>query len=193
MSGSGDQNYWQRLATGQVTRRRLLRGGAVTSLGLAAAGIVGCGSSNNNKSSSSSGAASATSAAPATTAAPTRAAATGSPGVAAPGGSPAAASAVSVPTAVSGTKTGGTVQGVTVGTANLDPVENTTYRSQWLSGFHYARLFRFAAAADPKITSARTPVGDLVEKYEFNGDGTQYTMHLRQGVMFHPPLNRALT
>ncbi|HZQ37324.1 MAG TPA: ABC transporter substrate-binding protein, partial [Dehalococcoidia bacterium] len=190
MSGSGDQNYWQRLAGGQVTRRRLLHGGAVTGLGLAAAGIVGCGSSNNNKATKSNGAAPAASSASATA---TRAAATGTPSAAASGGSPAAASAASVPTAQAGTKTGGTIQSVIVGTANLDPVENTTYRSQWISGFHYARLFRFAASADPKVTSARTPVPDLVEKYELGSDGTQYTMHLRPGVMFHPPLNRALT
>ncbi len=189
MRDSGERKYWQRLATGQVTRRRLLRGGAVTSLGLAAAGIVGCGSSNNNKSNSTNSAApSATSAGVATA---TRAAA-GSPSAGATG-TPAATNAVSAPTAQAGVKTGGTVQGIIVGTANLDPVENTTYRSQWLSGFHYARLFRFAAGTDPKITSARTPVGDLVEKYEITSDGTQYTMHLRQGVNFHAPLSRALT
>ncbi|HLZ70680.1 MAG TPA: ABC transporter substrate-binding protein, partial [Dehalococcoidia bacterium] len=195
MSSFSELNYWQRLAAGQVTRRRLLRGGAVTSLGLAAAGIVGCGSSNNKSSNgANSGAAPSATSAGAAAATATRAAApAGSPTAAATSGSPAATNAVSVPTAQAGVKSGGTVQGEIVGTANLDPVENTTYRSQWLSGFHYARLFRFAAAADPKVTSARTPVGDLVEKYEITSDGMQYTMHLRQGVMYHPPLSRALT
>ena len=34
---------------------------------------------------------------------------------------------------------------------------------------------------------------DLVSGYEVTPDGLTYTMKLRQGVNFHPPLSRALT
>jgi enamidase len=39
--------YWQRLYRKKLTRRRLLTGGAMTGLGLAAAAVVGCGDSAN--------------------------------------------------------------------------------------------------------------------------------------------------
>ncbi len=184
-----DDNYWRRLARGRVSRRRLVQGGAAVA-GFAALGLAGCSSSNNNK----GGAATAPPATSAGTAAPATRAATGaSPaaaGTAVAGGTPAAAA---IATAQPNLKTGGTVQGVIVGTANLDPVANSTYRSQWLAGFHYGRLFRFAADANPQTTLNRTPVPDLVAGYEVTPDGMTYTMKLRQGVNFHPPLSRPLT
>jgi peptide/nickel transport system substrate-binding protein len=183
-----DDNYWWRLTRSRVSRRRLVQGGAMAA-GFAALGLAGCSSSNNNK-----GATSAPPATSAGTAAPaTRAATAASPataGTATAGGTPAAAA---IATAQPNLKTGGTIQGVIVGTANLDPVANSTYRSQWLAGFHYGRLFRFAADANPQTTLNRTPVPDLVAGYEVTPDGLTYTMKLRQGVNFHPPLSRALT
>ncbi|HZQ36689.1 MAG TPA: ABC transporter substrate-binding protein, partial [Dehalococcoidia bacterium] len=173
-------NYWSRLAGGRLSRRRLVQGGAAAA-GIAALGLAGCSSSNTNKGA-------ATSAPPAT-----RAASAASPtaaGTASAGGTPAAAA---IATAQASLKTGGTVQAVIVGTANLDPVANSTYRSQWLAGFHYGRLFRFAADANPQTTLNRTPVPDLVAGYEVTPDGLTYTMKLRQGVNFHPPLSRAIT
>ncbi len=183
----GTDNYWLRLAANRLSRRRLMRGGA-------ALGLAGCSSSNNNKSAATTAPAAATSAGTAAASA-TRAAAAS--GTAAAGSATAAASgtpgAAVLPTAQANLKTGGTIQGVIVGTANLDPVANTTYRSQWLAGFHYGRLFRFAASADPQTTLNRTPVPDLVAGYEVTPDGLTYTMKLRQGVNFHPPLSRPLT
>ncbi|GEM_PF-414575 len=196
MSDSSRDNYWLRLQQGRANRRRVLAGSATVLTGGIALGLVGCSSSNNNKGgntannaaapSVASGGASATSAA-------TRsgtAAAGGSATAAA--GSPAAGAAQTIQTFDPKLKTGGTVQIRIVGTANLDPVSNTTYRSQWLAGFHYARLFRFAATNDANVTLSRIPVPDLVESYE-SSDPTTFTMHLRKGVMYHPPLNRALT
>jgi len=196
VSDSSRDNYWLRLQQGRANRRRVLAGGATVLTGGIALGLVGCSSSNNNKGgntannaaapSVASGGASATSAA-------TRsgtAAAGGSATAAA--GSPAAGAAQTIQTFDPKLKTGGTVQIRIVGTANLDPVSNTTYRSQWLPGFHFARLFRFAATNDANVTLSRIPVPDLVESYE-SSDPTTFTMHLRKGVMYHPPLNRALT
>jgi len=198
MPDFGRENYWQRLQQGRANRRRVLAGGVTVLTGGIALGLVGCGSSNNNSSSNSSN--SSNTAAPSATGA--GASSSGSAtatraGTAAPGGSPSAsgAPAGAAPTVQafdSKLKTGGTIQTRIVGTANLDPVSNTTYRSQWLAGFHYARLFRFAAANDANVTLSRIPVPDLVESYE-NSDPTTFTMHLRKGVMYHPPLSRALT
>jgi ABC-type transport system substrate-binding protein len=153
-------------------------------------GLAGCGSSKNvNTANTATKAAGIATAARAGTARPGTAATSRS---SSPTPAAAGVDAAAVPTANSALKTGGTIQGIIVGTANLDPVENTTYRSQWLAGFHYARLFRFATGADPQININRTPVPDLVERYELSGDGLQYTMHLRQGVKFQPPLSRPL-
>jgi peptide/nickel transport system substrate-binding protein len=184
-------SFWRQVATGRISRRRALRAGAAAS-GFVALGLAGCGGSNNSKSTDSN---SNTAAAPSVTsaAAPSGTSAAASATAAATATNGASAAPQTVPTAPTSLKTGGTIQGVTVGTHPLDPVAITTYRAQWAAGFHYARLFRFAAGDDPSITLNRTPVPDLVEKYESTSDGMQYTMHLRQGVMFHPPLNRALT
>ncbi|HZQ38193.1 MAG TPA: ABC transporter substrate-binding protein [Dehalococcoidia bacterium] len=195
MSDFDRDSYWQRLQQSRANRRRVLAGGATVLTGGIALGLVGCSSSNNNSGGNAANNTAAPSAASgaAGTTAPTRA------GAAAPGGSPAASAggpaAGAAPTVQafdSKLKTGGTVQIRIVGTANLDPVANTTYRSQWLAGFHYARLFRFAAANDPQVTLSRIPVPDLVESFE-NSDPTTFTMHLRKGVMYHPPLSRQLT
>ncbi len=195
MSDVWTGSYWQRAANGRVTRRRVLSAGAAAS-GFVAFGLAGCGSSNNNKSGATNTNSAAPSATSAGAASATSAASGGSPTAASGGatGTPGASAAPqTVPTAVSSLKTGGTIQFVEVGAMPLDPVAITTYRAQHTAGFHYARLFRFAAGNDPQITLNRTPVPDLVEKYEVSGDGLQYTMHLRQGVMYHPPLNRPLT
>ncbi len=186
-------SFWRQVATGRISRRRALHAGAAAS-GFIALGLAGCGGSNNNKSAGSNSNAAAAPSAPGAAPTGTRAATGGSPTAAAATGTAGASTApLTVPTAQSGVKTGGTIQGITIGTHPLDPVSNTTYRAQWAAGFHYARLFRFAAAPDPKVTLSRTPVPDLVEKYEITSDGLQFTMHLRQGVMYHPPLNRPLT
>jgi peptide/nickel transport system substrate-binding protein len=195
VSESDSSNYWQRLSAGRLNRRRALGSGAA---GLGALALAACGGSNNNTSKNSNSASnSATQAATqaasaAATSAATKAAAVGSPTAA---GSPSAGAAAK-PTlmpANSSLKTGGTIQGQIAGTANLDPVANTTYRSSVQAGFHYSRLFRFASGPDPATNLARTPIGDLVTGYELTADGMQYTMKLRQDAIFHPPLSRPLT
>jgi len=47
-----DTNYWNRQSSRGVSRRAVLRGGALGGVGVAAAALVGCSSSNNGKSSS---------------------------------------------------------------------------------------------------------------------------------------------
>jgi peptide/nickel transport system substrate-binding protein len=201
MEDARNNGYWQRLAAGRLRRRRLLAGGATFISGGVALGLVGCSSSNNNNKSATNNAAptqaaatrAATAVAPASSAAPAASAAASRTATARPAGSPAAASAAKTPIQAGNFKTGGTIQGIIVGTANLDPVANTTFRSQWLAGFHYGRLFRFNSGPTPDVTANREPVPDLVQGYEITPDGLTYTMKLRQGVNFHAPLSRALT
>ena len=194
MADYGGDNYWQRLAEGRLNRRRMLRGTAAIT-GVAALGLAGCSSSNNNNNTKST--APTTAATRAATSAPvapsggspTRAA--GSP--AAGAGSPAAGAAAKAPPPAGNFKTGGTINYVTTGTTNLDPVENTSFRSQELAGHSYSRLFRFNSGPDVNTTLSREPVPDLVSGYEITPDALTYTMKLRQGVNFHPPLSRPLT
>jgi peptide/nickel transport system substrate-binding protein len=200
--GSFDvDNYWSRLAGGRVNRRRLLRGGVAVS-GMAALGLAGCSSSSNNNNNTAATVTATKAAAsssvpagtPAATRAATAAAVAGSPAASAAtaGGSPAAA-AVKAPPPAGNFKTGGTINYVTTGTTNLDPVENTSFRSQEVAGHTYSRLFRFNSGVDPKTSLSREPIPDLVSSYQMSPDGLTYTMKLRQGVNFHPPLSRPLT
>jgi peptide/nickel transport system substrate-binding protein len=194
------QSYWQWRSADRLNRRRVLAGATTVVAGGVALGLVGCGSSNNNSGKATTNNA-ATQAAvvpskapnmaanPATTAPTTAATAAGSPSA----GTPAAATAAKTPVQAGTFKPGGTIQAVIVGTANLDPVANNTFRTQYLAGFHYGRLFRFNSGPDSKISLSREPVPDLVSGYEISPDGLTYTMKLRQGVLFHPPLSRALT
>ena len=191
-----DNNYWLGPAGRAVSRRAALRVSALAAGGIGLTAL-GCGSSNNNKNnannSSNSAAPSATSAATtAATTAGTAAASAASPAAsaAAAAGSPAAAAGTALPGAGS-FKSGGTLQLAFLVNAPLDPYENGTYSSQEVAGFSYSRLFRFNSGADPAVGAAATPLPELVGGYEITPDHLTYTMKLRQGVMWHPPLNRA--
>ena len=187
---SDESSYWSRAMRRRFSRRTVLRSGAAGAgvIGLIAAG---CGSSTKNNSNSSNA---NTSSAATSAAAKPSAAASSAAAVASAAPSAAAAAAPSgLPQADSSIKTGGTINlNVVVANIPLDPIENTTYTAQHRAGAAYSRLFRFLSGPDVKTTLSRTPVGDLVESVE-NSDPTTYTMKLRQGVMFHPPLSRALT
>ncbi|MGI8549420.1 MAG: ABC transporter substrate-binding protein, partial [Dehalococcoidia bacterium] len=173
-------NYWNRLAGRRISRRAVLRTGVAGAgaVGLLAAGCGGSSTKSTNTGSAATQAPAATSSGSAAAVAPSAAA----------GAVPNAA-----PTAVSSLKTGGTIQLIETGPIALDPFENSSYRAQLFSSLHYSRLFRFYVDAKPETFQSHDTVGDLVQSHEVAPDGLQYTLKLRSGVMFHPPLSRALT
>jgi peptide/nickel transport system substrate-binding protein len=197
MADLDGKSYWGSLQARRINRRRTLAGGATFLTGGIALGLVGCSSSNNNSKSNANNSAATQAATQASGGSPTSAA-TRAAGGASPvaGGSPAAgggATAAATLVPAGNFKTGGTIQAFITGAGNLDPVANTSYRSQWYAGFHYSRLFRFASSPDPKLALSRQPVGDLVTGYEATPDALTYTMKLRPDAVFHPPLSRPLT
>lgn len=191
MSELGYDTYWRRLQQSRVSRRRVLAGGATVLTGGLALGVAGCGGSTNNQNTQKTATRAATQAAATSRTASATASASAATAAVGGSGSPAAGVA-KTPVQAGSFKTGGTIQGATVGTASLDPVANTTYRSQVLSGFHYDRLFRFNSGPDPSVSLSREAVPNLVSGYEITPDALTYTMKLRQDANFHPPLSRPL-
>jgi len=179
MSDVQDAGYRQGRTAGRVSRRGVLRAGVTSLAGGAALGLLGC---SGSKGSAGNQRANPT---PATT----------------PSARSAAASAPRTSLPAGDFKTGGVIQGVSsLGGAlaaggNLDPVagDSRSFWPQIASGFHYSRLFRFNSGPDPQTSLSREPVPDLVSSYEVSSDGLIFTMKLRPGVTFHPPLSRALT
>lgn len=178
-----ENNYWPRTSR-RLSRRTLLGAIAASGAGIA---VAACGGNTAKNTSSNSKRSSS----------PTRVAASSVPAVVGTGTAPVATSAA-VPTsatapAAGSFKTGGTIQLSFVVSAPLDPYENATYSCQEVAGFTYSRLFRFSSGPSASIGESHQPVPDVVDSYEITPDKLTYTMRLRQGVMWHPPLNRPLT
>lgn len=172
MSGYDTDNYWKRIATSRVSRRRALGGGAAAT-SLMALALAGCGSSNNNggKSNNNAPASGNTASGGATTAAGT------------PSGSPAApptAQSIGVGSATAAAnqkvKTGGTMTfGIFSDATNLDTVKSQDVYSNWVITQVAQPLFY--GTNDFKIA------GFLVAKVE-NPDDTTYLFHLKPGIKF---------
>ena len=181
-------SYWDRRGRGRLNRRRLL---SALAAGSSAAYLAACSSSASNNNAGQA----TTAATSAPRASASAAAASTAPAVAAASGTPAA-QAAAASTALPGAgsfKTGGTIQLAYIVVAPLDPYENGTYSTQQLAGFTYSRLFRFNSGPDPLITESAQPLPELVGGYEISPDHLTYTMKLRPGVQWQPPLNRPLS
>jgi len=175
---STEANYW----TGrrQVSRRTVLCGAALAgaSIGLAAAG---CSSSNNgNKAAATTAATSGATKAPV---APSTAATSAS------GASPVATrAAASADQPVSG-GTFNLLQSRDV--ASLDPLASTTFTVPERLSLVYPRLFSYTR--DPQAAQGDTKLvpSYVTDKWEFAGDGSTLTFHLKQGVKYSktPPVN----
>lgn len=169
MSGYDTDNYWKRIATARVSRRRALGGGAAAT-SLMALALAGCGSSNNNKASNAGNAAPSTAGTPAGSAV----SAAGTPGA------PPTAQSIGVSSATSAAnqkvKTGGTMTfGIFADATNLDTAKSQDVYSNWVITQVVESLFY--GTNDFKIA------GFLVDKVE-NPDNTTYLFHLKPGVKF---------
>ncbi len=160
MSG---ESYWQRLAVNRHGRRTVLRGGALTGVGLAAAGLIGCGSSNNNKPANSANGN------------------TGSSG-AAPGTAAAKPAGTAAPPAASVPKPGGVISQRTASDPQqLDLHQVSTYGALWPEAPCYNQLLQIDPADE--LDSKLLP--DLADKWETPDNGATYIFHLHPGIKFH--------
>jgi peptide/nickel transport system substrate-binding protein len=156
-------SYWQRVQRARYDRRAVVRGGALTGVGLAAAGLVGCGSSNNNNGSSTSGA--------------TKSASTAG-GAPSSGSSPAAGASV----AVAQPKPGGVISvPVSSDPQALDIHQVSTYVAVWPEAPCYNQLLQI----DPNDETDSKITADLADKWETPDNGLSYIFHLHPGIKFH--------
>ena len=162
-----DDSYWLRLRNARRGRRAVLRGGAIAGAGLAAAGLVGCGSSANNNKTAGGSAAQSTSVAAATSAG----AATATP----------AASAAAKP-AGDQPRPGGVIsQRLASDPPALDIHQVSTYVAVFPEAPCYNQLLQIDTQ-DPSDTKI---VADLADKWETTDNGQTVIFHLHPGVKFH--------
>jgi peptide/nickel transport system substrate-binding protein len=161
------RGYWNKFEQGRVSRRRFLSASATTGVGLAAAGLIGCGEEE------APGSGSAGTPVPSTATAPA-------------GGSTPAASDI---------KRGGIFKTFTAADPpSIDLYTTPSFAARQFSAFTYSRLFRIDAQPD-KNPFDQPPVGDLAESAE-SDDGATWVVKLRKGVKFQDiePVNgRELT
>ncbi len=159
-----NSEYWTRK---RQTRRRLLQGAGVGSLGFAAFSLVGCGDDDDDGGSGKIQLATPTPAAGATPIDP-----------------------------FAGAKKGGTLKlDNSIDPPTIDPYGNVSVRTKTMANYVYSRLLKYKTGPQYKQGNVR-PTGDLAEKVEASADGLKYTFRLRQGIKFHniAPLNgRALS
>ena len=163
-------NYWGQ--TG-ISRRSVLRGAGVGTLGLTAAALIGC--SSGSKAPASSG------------------------GAAADGSKPLSADQVRLkagqtytgifPTAaeqdpLKNGKKGGTYKFRIFDSPTMDFNKILSSTVNTPNDLTKSKLFRLALG--PKVDAGAIGIeNDLVEAYEVSKDATQYTLKLRKGVKFH--------
>ncbi len=75
---------------------------------------------------------------------------------------------------------------------SLDPYASGSQGQAEFSAFSYSRLFMLKAGPGVPRGSLEV-VPDAAESVEVSPDGLAYTVRLRKNVVFHPPLDRALT
>lgn len=99
---------------------------------------------------------------------------------------PAVTAAAAAPSAAPDSpKPGGTARWRITGTPALDPIANTSFRSQQMAGFTHSRLVKFRTGADPGVAANYEIVPDLAAGWEVAGDGAQVTFKLRPNAAFH--------
>jgi peptide/nickel transport system substrate-binding protein len=159
-----EQTYWQRYWSKRRSRRHFLGGAAAVGAGAAGVVLVGCGDDSGGSSNTPSG--------------------TQSTGTAPSGSSPSASGTVSGDP-YANAKKGGTYKTYTTGDPpSLDPYKNLSFLTKGFAAYVYSRLMRYDTGwgKDPALLE---PTGDLAEKVESNPDGTEWTVTLRDNILFH--------
>ncbi len=147
-----ENNYWGRVTSGRLSRRRALGGAAAIGAGAAALSMVGCGGNGSSSSSSSGGAQN--------TGLATK-----------PADSTSSAKA-------GGTFKTYQVSDITT----MDPIASTSFTAKlYLANYCYSRLVKFKMGIYPDSATGEVE-GDSMEAWELSPDKTQVTMHLRQGM-----------
>ncbi len=148
-----ENNYWDRVTSGRLSRRRALGGAAAIGAGAAALSMVGCGGNGGSSSSKDNGGAASN----ALVAKPTD---TTSKAVA-----------------------GGIVKDfLPADTTTLDPIASTSFTAKaYVAAFTYPQLVKFKNAKYPDNADG-TVEGDAAESVEISGDKLQITFKLRQGM-----------
>jgi len=164
---SSRSSYWSSIGTRQLSRRRLLKGSAVASVGLAGVGLVGCGDDDDDDEPT----ATATSAGGQTPAAtPTQAAAQPKPG--------------------------GTWRERSIAAPSAwEPYRNLSYSAQQHWGYITNRILRFSYGPE-YLPNDLTLEPDLASAMPEQPDELTIVIPVREGVKFHnvPPVNgRAMT
>jgi len=167
-----EDSYWTRLANRRSSRRRLLHGIGLGGAGLAGVAQAGCGGTNTRPAATTTAAARASVAA----------------GTAAPAGGPPAAAAGSADKPVSG---GSLVAIQTRDATSLDPLASQVYTTPERIGLVYPRLLYYDRDEKADFADTHQVPSYITDKWEFAGDGSQLTFHLRSGVKYAniPPVN----
>ncbi|MGE5597289.1 MAG: ABC transporter substrate-binding protein [Hyphomicrobiales bacterium] len=155
MSGSYWDRYWRR----QSSRRRFLKGAAVTGVGASAMALVGCGDDDDDDDDGGD-----------------IQLATPTPG----------ASATPTPADPFATATRGGIYKIdtTGDPPTLDPYGNLSFLTKGIGGYFYGRLYKYKTGPGILPLSVR-PTPDMAESAEPSPDGTQWTIKLKPGLKFH--------
>ncbi|MFQ5878559.1 MAG: ABC transporter substrate-binding protein [Dehalococcoidia bacterium] len=172
-----ERDYWQRFWQGRLSRRRVLKGAALGSAGLAAAAVIGCGGEEEK-------------AAPpaATPTAPP--AATATPGPAATAAPTPAATAAPTPAAAQPVR-GGTIAVTEAGDPpGLDPFRIGSYLSHDVSSGVYDRLLKYKSGPTGDVYNSFTLMPNLAAEWEVV-DLQTYRFTLKDNAKWQnlPPLN----
>lgn len=161
-------DYWERFNRGRVSRRALVRGGAITGVGIAGIALVGCGSNNNKNTGNANSAANsnnaATKAAAASAAAPASTSGNG-------GGTPRAGGTAAP---VAGKRGGAMKLSKSAKDTGLDPQITVTNPLHECKAYNHSHTYRF---------STNEILFDAAVSYE-QTDPTTLVFHLRPGLTF---------
>src|SRR5579871_1206410 len=171
--------FRRRLAAGSINRRGFVGGAAATGLAAAAAGLVGCSSSNGNTNSGSKPAVTATSAGLGTTA-------TSAAGGAVPRPSSAAAVASPTPAALDSTKgkPGGTLKEQEAAYPPAFTLVDQTAACR-IAGLVHSGLLGMRWCVEGVAYNDYSVEPDAAQAMPEQPDQTTYTFKLRPGIKFH--------